>query len=87
MKFTSRTSNALVAISAAVVLSACGGGSDPVGQTPTDPSVVPQSVTTSVASLIEYAKESLGFTSETSEPATMVDGALATDDTAEPSAL
>jgi hypothetical protein len=85
---TFRAAAAALAVASGLLLSACGGGSDDVVVTPpAAPTAVPQSVTTSVASLLSYALESLGFTSETTEPAAMVDGALATDDTIEPSAI
>jgi hypothetical protein len=89
MKHASRKALWAVTLAAAALVTACGGDSDDNASTPppADPAAIPQSVTTSVASLLQYAMQSLGLTSETTEPSAMVEGNLATDDTAEPGTI
>lgn len=87
MMLNLRQTGATVAIGASLVLVGCGGGDSVSVAPPTEPAAIPASVTTSVSALLGYARESLGLSSDTAEPATMVNGALATDDAGEPSPL
>jgi hypothetical protein len=73
----------------AVLLTACGGGSDPV--VPSIPLVtgtdIPVSATTSSAGAFTFVNTLAGVPDNTAEPITVGDAILATSDTDEPSAL
>ncbi|MDD2547820.1 MAG: hypothetical protein PHI55_16275 [Burkholderiaceae bacterium] len=87
-KSVSRTALLAAACLSMGLLSACGSGGDGAAASVVAPDdAIPQSVTTSAVALMDYAKQSQLQISDSTEPATMVQGNLATDDTAEPSAL
>jgi hypothetical protein len=73
----------------ALLLAACGGGSDPV--VPSIPLVtgtdIPVSATTSAAGAFTFVNTLAGAANDTAEPLTVGNAILATSDTDEPSAL
>jgi hypothetical protein len=72
----------------ALLLSACGGGSDDAAVTPTDPLVagteVPQSATTSSTAAFAFVQGVAANRDETASPLVVGDAVLATSDTDEP---
>lgn len=81
MKMTSKLLGA--ALLTAAALAGCGGGS--IDVLPTPP--VAQTPSNSVNALVAYLQELIAGTSESSDPVDINDLELATDDTAEPSAI
>lgn len=77
----------MVAVGAATLLAACGGGSaaiTPPGPTLVAGTEIPVAVEQSATGVVAFAKTQLAATSENSEPLVLGETKLALDDAAEP---
>jgi hypothetical protein len=79
----------LASVMATAVLAGCGGGGDSVSSfTPPQPPIPPaQTISDTVSVVIQYVQQLIAAKDETSEPIDINGLTLATDNTAEPTAI